>query len=193
MKFILTIILVLSALLAQAQDKYLTIVRSDKAFDQVTYPPNTRFELKDAQGQIVFSDKSLMGNFEITEVYELSVYPNYKDEPDHFTLKTGQLQLNKAERLRVSRSSSDWGYMSSGVTVEKSLKPSQRNYGLQNVTLNFSNGVEFTYTDGDYKAVLNGKELEIKGKYLIYSPLGIHKVSFNPQNGKVYWVFEPRS
>ncbi|MDC7999005.1 hypothetical protein [Gilvibacter sediminis] len=193
MKTILTISLLLSAWLSQAQDEYLTIYRSGQSSDQISYPPNTPFELTDETGAVVFSDKSDAKQFEIRSTYELTLYPSYRDKPETYTLTSGKLTLNPAKRLQVTQSDSNWGYTSNGISVTKTLSASKRNYGLQNVTLNFSNGVVFTYMDGDYKATLNGKELEIKGKYLIYSPLGIHKVSFNPQSGKAYWVFEPRS
>lgn len=193
MKTIITLSLLLSALICQAQDNYLTIYKSDSPYDQISYPPNTRFELKDQTGKVVFTQNSKEAEFLIDKTYELTLYPSYKEESDTYTLRSGKLSLNPAHRLRVTQSASNWNYSSHGVTVEKTLYPSKNNYGLQNLKLEFSNGVTFSYTDGNYSATLAGKELEIKGKYLIYSTLGVHKVSFNPQNGKVYWVFEPRS
>ena len=55
MKTIITLSLLLSALICQAQDNYLTIYKSDSPYDQISYPPNTRFELKDQTGKVVFT------------------------------------------------------------------------------------------------------------------------------------------
>ena len=57
-------------------------------------------------------------------------------------------------------------------------------------TFKLSNGIEFSYVDGKYNATLNNKYLDIKGKYVIDSKLGILKISFNPNNGETWWVFE---
>ena len=53
-----------------------------------------------------------------------------------------------------------------------------------------SNGITFTYKDGEYTSTLNDKKLEIDGKYVIESKLGTLKISFNPRNGETWWVFE---
>lgn len=191
MKTLITLSLFLAALTIQAQDNFLTIINPDQWDSELMYPPYTKFELRNEAYEVVFSDKSPKGTFKIDGNYTLRVFPSWRENADVFKLKSGRLELREPIRVRSTENRSSKGYRSHGVSVEKELSPSQSHYGLQNVKLTFSNGVIFTYTDGDYKATLDGKILEISSKYLIYSKLGIHKVSYNPSSGKVYWVFEP--
>lgn len=195
MKTLVTISLILSALLSQAQNGFLTIYPNEDLTTQVMFPPGTPFELKTADGLLVFSDKSELGSFEIQGKHVLTVYPTWKETTDVFQLDTGgRLLLRPPLTVSYDKDKdrdTGWSSFSNGITVEKTLIPSEKFEGKQNVELTFSNGVVFTYYDGNYKATLNGKSLRIESKYLIYSELGVHKLSFNPSNGKVYWVFEP--
>lgn len=191
MKTLITLSLLLTAFMAQAQDNFLTVINPDEWDSELMYPPFTKFELRNEANELVFSDQSANRTFKIDGNYTLKVYPSWRENADVFKLKSGRLELRDAIRVKSNPKKKYKGYSSHGITVEKELSPSQKHYGLQNVKLTFSDGVVFTYTDGDYMATLNGKQLEISDKYLIYSILGIHKVSYNPSNGKVYWVFEP--
>ena len=200
MKLLVTLSLLLSTAILQAQNGFLTIFPEDDLTTQVMFPPGTPFELKTKEGEIVFTDKSELGTFKIEGDHVLTVYPTWKNTTDVFQLTTGgrlelrpPLRMSSYNKDKDKHKDSGWGSFSNGVTVEKILSPSEKFEGKQNVELRFSNGVVFTYKDGTYYAKLNGESLEIKSKYLIYSDLGIHKVSFNPSNGKVYWVFEPQS
>ncbi len=57
-------------------------------------------------------------------------------------------------------------------------------------SLEFNNDVVFYYRDGEAKAYQNGKDLKIKGKYLIYTNTGIIKLSYNPRNKEIWYVFD---
>ena len=75
--------------------------------------------------------------------------------------------------------------------TKKKLSPSQANPGKYNLELRFDNGIIFNYEDGKATATLDNQALEIEHKYLISSKLGMAKLSFNPNTGKVWYIFEP--
>tara|TARA_R110000737_G_scaffold352368_1_gene398131 strand:+ start:185 stop:406 length:222 start_codon:yes stop_codon:yes gene_type:complete len=64
--------------------------------------------------------------------------------------------------------------------------------GEKNARLEFSNGIIFNYDDGKFNATLDGDYLDINGKYLIQSYLGVIKLSYSPKSGEIWWVFEPK-
>ncbi len=191
MKVLITTVLLLTAHLMMAQNLFLTIDQGATMKDQASYPPGTPFQLTDRDNQVVFSWQSAEGVFKIDQPYTLTLNPTWKDTPDTYYLKEGALIFAPAPVYKKKANAKTKSYSSNGITVEKKLTNSQNFYGLKNVELTFSNGVVFTYVDQKATATLNGKPLEVTNKYLIYSSLGIHKVSFNPSKGKVYWVFEP--
>lgn len=194
MKFIITLSVALFTMAVQAQDSFLTVINPSEWNSELMYPPGTKFELKDKAGKVLVSDKSPRGTYDVEAPATLTVNPSWRDKPDVFYLNSGSLKLREPIRISAEKGSTKKQNKSSfnhGVSVQKELFPSENYFGLKNVKLTFSNGVVFTYTDGKYKATLEGENLEIKGKYLVYSKLGVHKFSFNPSSGIVYWVFEP--
>jgi len=190
MKLYITVFLLGIGTIGLAQDAYLTIVQGDRVQDQVSYPPGSTFFVYDANQNQLFSDQESPKTFTINQPVILIVNPTYKNNPDTLALNQGSLIYSNAPRYKFKSNPTVIGHNSQGVTVKKTLSNSENFYGLNNVVLVFSNGVIFTYQDQSVTATLNGKPLKIEGKYLIYSDLGIHKVSFNPHTGKVYWVFE---
>lgn len=79
---------------------------------------------------------------------------------------------------------------SSTISATKTVTHSKVKKGRKNLVLKFTNGIKFSYIDGKTGATLNGKDIYVKGKYLVYSKLGVVKISFNPKNGETWWVFD---
>lgn len=191
MKLYFTAVLLLIGTITDAQNAYLTIVQGDRVQDQVSYPPGSTFAVYNTNQDQLFNTLNAPKTFTINQPLTLIVNPTYKSTADTLALSSGSLIYSNAPRYGTHSKLTVIGHNSHGVTVNKTLTNSENFYGLNNVVLEFSNGVIFTYNDQTVFATLNGKSLKIEGKYLIYSNLGVHKVSFNPHTGKVYWVFEP--
>lgn len=176
-----------------SQNTYLKITKSDKANDYEMYPPGTKFELKNAHGYIIFKNSDEPGIIEIDEDYTLYVYPSWKNDADVFKLTDG-----KVEKILTSGYSKtqlkEYSIKSNGVSAEYTVKDSEALEGKKNLKFKLSNGITFEYNDGKYRAYLNEEEnyINIDGNYLVESDSGILKLSFNPNTGVVWWVFEPK-
>lgn len=189
MKKLIYIMIILAANLSFAQHKYLQIHETDDSQGVIMYPPGTYFELKDEKGNLVVSQKTIGTRFEIDAPHTLYVFPSWKDGTDEFELVDGRIEM-VSTYLYPKNNQVSKGYASNGVTVEKVLSNSS-DPEKKNVELIFSNGIKFYYTDGMPTAFLNDEPLDIEGKYIIRSKIGITKLSFNPKTGVVWWVFEP--
>ncbi|RNC86942.1 MAG: hypothetical protein ED556_05830 [Winogradskyella sp.] len=175
-----------------AQKTYLKVTKSNEAHDYVMYPPGTKFELKTKEGYIVFKNSDQPGNIDIEDKHTLYVYPSWKDDADIFELTEGKVEKLLTYKFSDSRKASGVKSIhSNGVTATSNVSNSETIEGKKNLEFVLSNGIKFIYEDGVYNATLNEEELTIKYKYLIYSDLGVLKLSFNSSNGKVWWVFEP--
>ena len=191
MRTIITILILCSLNMSQAQKTYLAIYSDASESGVIMYPPGTAFELYDRDENLVLNQDSFEGEFSIEEAHTLYVSPSWKEEQDVFKLENARIEVlltKDYQRSEIKHSP----ITSHGVTVTKSLTDSTVNPKEKNVRLEFSNGIIFTYSDGIAKATLNGNSLEIEHKYLVYSELGVAKISYNPKNGVTWWVFEPK-
>ncbi|MFD1064194.1 hypothetical protein ACFQ1Q_13135 [Winogradskyella litorisediminis] len=206
MKVLASIALLMFMNLTFGQNDYLKITKSDKENDFIKYPPGSRFELTNTNNNIVYSDKSSEKEFIINQTYKLTVYPTYKNTSNIYYLSKGKIEIkSNAEYFKAIKEHStkkknkqDYGYyeydmnhFTKGLKMIKSLEISSLDTKLYNATFKFNNGVEANYLDGKMTATQNGKDLNIKGKYLIYSEDGLIKLSFRPKTGETWWVFEP--
>lgn len=134
---------------------------------------------------------------------QLTIYPKFrKYKPIHFDIKGKRLRIfwtaqgafdagfgadwnNDSETVNENSSEN-----SSKITLKKELIASKKYSGKYNVTLTFSNGIVFKYTDGKFNAKLHDKYINIKGEYMIEMESGILKFSYNPKTGKVWWIFD---
>jgi hypothetical protein len=188
--FTLTLILTL-AWIGNAQKTYLKITNSEIGEDVIMYPPGTEFELKTKEGYIIFKNSGDEGVIDITEKHTLYVYPSWKDSTDVFVLTDGKVEKVLTSTYQDSHEHSDTNKLkNNGITASSKVTDSKTLEGKKNIEFKLSNGITFNYTDGLYSATLGDKNLTVKNKYLIYSDLGILKLSFNPSNGEVWWVFE---
>ncbi|WP_111683902.1 hypothetical protein [Winogradskyella tangerina] len=173
-----------------AQKTYLKITKGEQEHDIIMYPPGTKFELKTKEGYIIFKNSDDPGVIDIHEKHTLYVYPDWKDDADVFVLTEGKVEKLLTYKFSDSDDSHDNTLMSNGVTATSNVTDSETLEGKKNLEFTLSNGISFNYTDGLFSATLDNKPLTIKHKYLVYSDLGVLKLSFNPSNGKVWWVFE---
>ena len=197
--------------LVSAQNKYLKITKADTT--SISYPPNSKFQLTDADNTIIISNQDDFKRFTINQSYTLTVYPTYKETADTYKLSAGKLELidnsayfkalakhnvkNKEERKE--KKENDYGantysknHFSEGLTMKKTLTPSAINEKQYNGVFEFNNGVTAKFLEGTMTATQNGNTLKIEGRYLIYTETGLIKLSFYPRNGETWWVFEPK-
>ncbi|MEM6514817.1 MAG: hypothetical protein AAF688_01450 [Bacteroidota bacterium] len=190
---LITITFILCAYLGISQSKVLQITTNDAKNSWIKYPPGTKFELKDKTSTIVFSDKDDVGTFKIDGEHVLTVNSTYNNEPEIFKINSGKVEL-----VEVTHNKSNYGYFdydeevfTNGLSMSKNLERSEKNKNEYNAEFVFSNGITAKYTDGNMSAYLNGNPLKIEGNYLIYSELGLIKLSYDPRSNETWWVFEP--
>ncbi|GAA4817279.1 hypothetical protein [Litoribaculum gwangyangense] len=183
-------ILIVMTLSIQSQNTYLKITEDDKI--SVSYPPGTKFELKDNLGYIILKESDTELVYKIDSDYTLEVFPTYKKDKDVYNLTNGKIELvSNADYMNAIKHKKG-AYQSYGVSLDKaSYMDSTVKKGETNTVLEFSNGVVFKYTDGNVSAIWNDEEVEVKGKYLIYSDAGVVKISYNPKNKEMWWTYEP--
>lgn len=73
---------------------------------------------------------------------------------------------------------------------KKDISESKNKEGFYNLEAKFSNGLTFKYKDGKTSALQEGKELVITNRYLVDTPQGTLKLSFDPSDGEFWYVFE---
>lgn len=191
MRTIATLLTVLITLhISNAQKTYLKIKKSENANDYVTYPPETAFELKNEHGYIIMKYTKTPRVVKIGGNYKLTVYPSWNKKGDVYHLTSGQVESvstnnsgQEPYRYNISIDKDD-------VTAHIKVSDSETLPGKKNLYLELSNGISFTYTNGKYYAQLKDKYLDVKSTYIVQSKLGTLKLSFNPENGKVWWVFD---
>jgi hypothetical protein len=184
------IILMLMTFSIQSQNTYLKISEDNKT--AVSYPPDTKFILTNANGYIILKESDTPLVYKIDGAYKLEVFPPYKKESDVYNLKNGKIELVSNKEYMDSINHKKGAFQSYGVSLDNTIYTySTVNKAETNVVLEFSNGVVFKYTDGNVFATLNGNDVEVKGQYLIYSESGVIKISYNPKNKQVWWTYEP--
>ncbi|WP_422107951.1 hypothetical protein [Winogradskyella sp.] len=202
LKLSLLVIAIIISSIANAQSRYLKITLSEETSENVSFPPGTKFDLKNGNDELVYSNEDSTNEFIITEKHKLTVYPNWKASPDVFHITNGKVEQIDTKRFGVrsmpkkeKRKSKTYIYKSDkytkGLNMKKTLEVSEVNPELYNATFEFSNGIVATYKDGEFTAKLDGEALIVGYKYFIYSEFGVIKLSFRPSNGETWWIFEP--
>ncbi|MGC1203802.1 MAG: hypothetical protein WA839_02830 [Flavobacteriaceae bacterium] len=193
MKTLVTILILTLSSLAFTQNLYLKISEENKM--SVSYPPETKFELKNKHGYIILKESKIPLVYKIEEPYTLTVFPSYKNEKDIFKLTNGKIEIVSNKEYMDSIKNKNKKISSHSVTGEKIITNSKTIKGFKNIVFKLSNGITFQYTDGKYNAFLVEEEnyLNIEGRYVIKSELGTLKLSFNPKNAETWWVFNPEN
>ena len=198
----LFLIITIISSIANAQSRYLKITLSETAHDNVSFPPGTKFELKNNNDELVYSHVDSANTFVITKKHKLVVYPNWKQTTDVFHITNGKIEQidtkdfgKRSTKKTVKYGSKTYTYnpdkYTNGLSMKKTLEVSEANPNVFNATFKFSNGIVATYRDGEFKAKLDGKDLIVGYKYFIYMETGIIKLSFRPSDGETWWVFDP--
>lgn len=176
-------------LTVSAESHYLQIKYKS---ENVSYPPNTLFELYDDSGKLIYTQDNLPDSFTFNESHKLVLHPTYKSEEDVYVLKAATLLRKVANLNHQSKSYKNHRYTSNSVSAQKEVMESNTRKGSYNLTLSFENGLIFNYTDGKTDAFLDDEKLKVVGNYIIDSKLGRFKISFRPNNGETWWVFEQK-
>ncbi|MGB5944011.1 MAG: hypothetical protein WBG71_14100 [Leeuwenhoekiella sp.] len=178
---------------------YFTIVKKN---DNVSYnyPKNVVMMLIGPDGQqLTLSNEA---NIDVTGDYKVAVYVPWRDTPEIIDAEGGQLEIFKlpAEELKArayteeksgTTSSEKYRHHSNKPKVEqRTITPSESKPGRYNLLVTFTNALTFKYEDGVARAWQNGDELEVKNKYLVQTPEGLLKLSFDPSDGETWWFFD---
>ena len=67
-----------------AQHTYLKVTLNEEEYHNVSFPPGTKFELKDKNEKLVYSDKDSVSIYLISNKHTLTVYPSWKSTTDVF-------------------------------------------------------------------------------------------------------------
>ena len=191
MKTIVTSLILIISLISNAQNTYLKFKVDDKESKYIMYPPGTKFEVKTKEGYIQMKNSENPYKLDIeSNGFRLYVYPTYKSTKDLYHLEKGASVELVLTKHFIDSENNNSHYKYNSETGIKKITDSKTLKGKKNLYFKLSNGIEFTYKDGKYNALLNDTYLDIKGKYIINSKLGTLKLSFNPNNGETWWVFE---
>ncbi|WP_143473241.1 hypothetical protein [Flavilitoribacter nigricans] len=172
----------------------------------IYFPGGTTFQVTNGSRQTLEPQISTPGAF----VYEgdliLQVFPSYRPEQAQvFDLEQKRLRIFTSDeaaraagfayeakrRNNASGITDAYGRYIGEVKAKTELTPSAKVPGTYHLRLTFSNGLVFTYEDGTVGAQLEGEALPVKSKYIIRTKLGTAKVSFDPEDGEVWYVFDP--
>lgn len=192
MKTITTYIFLMIVTTIYGQQTYLKVQKDTNPKNTVSYPPGTEFELRNQHNYIILKDNKSQRVFPIEGKHTLVVFTSYKKKPEVIHLNTGakvELVLTKNFTKNFSKSTrvhTD----EHGVTATTNITDSKKLIGKKNLFFKLSNGIQFTYKDGKYNAMLNDTYIDIKGKYSIKTKLGKLMLSFNPDDGQIWWLFE---
>ena len=161
------------------------------------YPPDVTFELYDAEGELVCTHETLKGSVIVETKHKLLIHYSWKSEADVFVFESGIIEM-KEYSFHNREIKKEWDFTGkkglnvrsgAGIKASKKISPSETLEGYYNLELNTTNGINFKYIDGKASASFEGEQLEIIGKYVVESPIGVLKVSFRPKTKEAWWVF----
>tara|TARA_R110001632_G_scaffold43376_1_gene109949 strand:- start:100494 stop:101081 length:588 start_codon:yes stop_codon:yes gene_type:complete len=191
MKTIITTIILLLSIGINAQNTYLKIHKDDTLENTISYPPGTEFELRNEHNYIILKDNKTPRIFEIDGNYKLIVFPSYKTEKDVYELTKGaKVELRLTKKFEKPANENIFYIDENSLKSEKKVTDSTIKKGKKNLVFKMSNGIKFQYTDGTYFATYYDEYIDVVGKYVIKTKTGTLKLSFNPNNGETWWVFQ---
>lgn len=185
----------------------------DKNKSTFIYPEGTTYEvLNDAQEEQEPAEQSGKAKIFKGKGLLLVVYPSYRpDKPDRIPVNGDQLYAfedataaqefgySQGWQKGVIKKNSHEQLESRPLGIEKRYREttlerkvvfqSEQRPGQYNLKMYFRNGLEFHYLDGKATASLNGSPQIVEGNYIVHTDLGTAKISFNPEDGQVYWIF----
>ena len=195
MKIILLLLSLFLSYFVSAQDYFALVVKNDKT--TYNYPENVEITVIDSVGNKTTIKKedavTLKGD------YTLSITTPWKTEPEILKSDGGVLEIFV---LPIERRNwtPELGQKSETVWYEpkddspslerKEIMYSKKNPERYNLLAVFNNGLVFKYEDGTVRAWLDNEEVEVTNHYLVETPEGLLKASFDPKNGDFWYVFD---
>ncbi len=183
---------------AYGQDYY-TIVKKN---DEITYnyPKNAQITLIDKNGK----EKIINGEeaIDVTGDYTLSIVVPWNDAPEIIKSNGGRLEVfvlsniyasdynerkNKTYKKEIKTYKKSYG--SKPYLTNKEITQKEKN-GVYELLAVFSNGLVFKYSEGKAWAWINGDKVPVTNHYLVESPEGLLKLSFDPKDGEFWYVFD---
>ncbi|AGC76069.1 hypothetical protein LX97_00744 [Nonlabens dokdonensis] len=186
---------------AYGQDYYTIIKKNDDI--TYNYPKDAQITLIDENGneKIINNEEAI----DVTGDYTLSIVVPWSKKPEIIKSDGGRLEVfilsniyangynkrkNKAYKKEIStyeESSSPQPYL-----TKKEITQKEKN-GVYELLAVFSNGLIFKYSDGIAWAWINGDKVPVTNHYLVESPEGLLKLSFDPKDGEFWYVFDTSS
>ena len=195
MKIILFTMALLINYLVSAQDYFALVVKNDDT--TYNYPENAEITVVDSVGNRTKIGKN--DALTINGDYTLSISTPWQNEPEILKSDGGVLEIFvlPAERRNWTPAFDDtsettWydANPNKPSLERKEIMLSNKNPDSYNLLAVFNNGLVLKYEDGQVRAWLNSKEVEVTNHYLVQTPDGLLKASFNPTEGVFWYVFD---
>ncbi|WGK63902.1 hypothetical protein [Croceiramulus getboli] len=189
MKTILLLFMLVNSFLIQAQSyTHLVIDRGEGMESEINYPPGTEFFLFNEANDMVLSNDNLKEPYAINGLHTLLVTPNYKEGTDKYRMDSGRIYLKTVEYDNKVKPYSE-NRKGIEITAKKEYFEA-KDPDKKNILVIFNTGLVFRYFDGVARAWYDNEEVDVRGRYLVDTPEGTAKISYNPQNGELWWVFD---
>lgn len=195
MRIILLLLSLFLSYFVSAQDYFALVVKNDKT--TYNYPENVEITVIDSVGNKTTIKKddalTLKGD------YTLSITTPWKKEPEILKSDGGVLEIfvlpierrNWTPELNQKSETVWYEHKDDSPSLErKEIMYSKKNPERYNVLAVFNNGLVFKYEDGTVRAWLDNEEVEVTNHYLVETPEGLLKASFDPKNGDFWYVFD---
>jgi len=168
--------------------------------DSYYYPSNLEFEVIDDQGKIILTQNDLEVNKPVVMEgnYTVNVFTTWGTGKDTFKVED-QALISFEEQGRQVNLNKDMNCCSDTYTgYGESWKENQPDIINQSFEANsdgydaiieFENDIFFNYLDNEAKITQNGKTLKLVGKYVAKTSEGYLKLSYNPKNKELWYVF----
>ncbi len=182
---------------AQIENDYLKI--NVDSTTEINYPAEGSFELIDKNVYTLITSDMLKDEYELAEKATLLVNVSWKNTPETIELKEGskiqyvtKKQAERNDRLyRMPIEGNAVKNYSNGVSVTKKTFVERDGNRTNDAIIEFSNGIRFTYKNGEVNFTKNNEELDFTKEYVVTLDEGVFKLSFNPYTTETWFVFEP--
>lgn len=195
MRIILLAFALFLSYLVSAQDYFALVVKNDAT--TYNYPENAEITVIDSLG-----NRTRIGKNDAVTLkgdYTLSIATPWKKKPEILKSDGGVLEIfilpserkNWTPALDNNTVTTRYDVNPNKPSLElKELMISDKNPNLYNLLAVFNNGLVFKYEDGNVRAWLDNEEVEVTNHYLVQTPDGLLKASFDPKDGEFWYVFE---
>ncbi|MEM1328163.1 MAG: hypothetical protein AAGI23_19560 [Bacteroidota bacterium] len=175
----------------------IVLIAENNQATTLQYPADTKYRILNMDGQRIDNQSSNTVNTFPVGDYQLVISPTYKEATDVFPIRQKSIRIALEENTNpiedIDLRDFDSGIYHEKVELKKVIVPSKKHSEEFNCLLMLDNGVEFMYIDGEASATYGEQILTIQGNYIIESPVGTVKLSYNPKNGVVWYIVEQQS